>query len=793
MTALPFNPMNGASPQPMMPVGQARPPMAPGMAMQAPQPPPPPEPDPRAWAKAWKRPEEWTDDYLLTKFTGWDKTDNAHWKDWKDEAKVNYDMVAGRQLPDDAKAANEEAGLVSITINKIDATVSAVSGSEMTNQQETKFYPRETSTRGPDGRLQDVAVNELLTGAADYVREESDQADEESEAFRDTLICGLGVTEGRMDYDVDPDGMAVVERCDPIEFRIQAGAQRPNAADATRITREKPFSKDDAKSRFGVEEGGKQPSWEKGAHDNNPGSAYKGNSGETTNADDVWICEYQWWELEKLHKVLNPITQQIEELTEAEFAQIIQLMPELEANSASLRVRRYYRAFRCGDQILEVTPLPDEEFTYKFITGKFDRNKKVWYGLVRAMVDPQRLLNKQISQTQRIVDTNAKGGLLAEVDAFEDPQEAEANWAASDTIVWTKAGKLQSGAVMPKPIAPTPAGIDKLLMIANEAIPSTSGVNAEMLGIVDRQQAGVVDVARKEAAYGVLQAFFRGLKRYRKQRGRHTLKLITRYMSDERLIRINGRNGSVQYLPLVRQPSTAKFDVIVDDAPAGPNQKEKVMSWLMMVGAPLLARMNLPPQILFKFMEFSPLPSSLVQEIQQEYQKIPPVTDPNQLKAQAETQIEQMRLQMEAQSRQQDSMLKMQEAQFNAQIAQREAMAQLQLEQSKNAAAIQLQERMAAMQAETDRRAAEQKIAIEAQKADILAELQRMKSESEMAIATMKAQMEAQLKRDQFEFEKGLMVEQQSFDQEMAKKEAAAGAASRGSGTDKVQFGGDPG
>lgn len=651
---------------PPQPNGMAQPPpqMGPVPMQQAPAPMVlPPEPDPRAWAKAWKRPVEWTDAFLLSRFYAWDKTDNAHWRDWKAEARTNYDMVAGRQLPDEAKDANEEAGLVSITINKIDATVSAVSGSEMSNQQEVKFYPREISTRGPDGKLQDVAVNELLTGAAEWLRDETDQGDEESEAFRDTLICGIGVTDGRMSYDLDPEGMAIpAERCDPLEFRIDAAARRPNAADARRITREKAFPKEEAKEKFGVEEGGRNPSWEKGAHENNPGEAYKGSNSETANSDDVWVCEYQWWELETLHKVVNPQTGQIEELTEEEFGKLIRVMPQFEAESASVRVRRYYRAFRCGDRVIEVTPLPDEEFTYKFITGKLDRNEGVWYGLVRAMVDPQRLLNKQISQTQRIVDTNAKGGLIAEVDAFEDPDQAQLDWAASDTIVWTKAGKLQSGAVIPKPIAPTPAGIDKLLMIANEAIPGTSGVNAEMMGIVDRQQAGVVDVQRKEAAYGVLQAFFRSLKRYRRQRGRHTLKLITRYMSDERLIRIVGRNGNVQYLPLVRQPSTVKYDVIVDDAPTGPNQKEKVFQFLMMFGAPVLSKLNLPPDVWLKFLEFSPLPTSLVAEVQQMVQQMPKGPDPEAIKAQGEA----ARLQADMQKMQADMQANQMKAQIDA-------------------------------------------------------------------------------------------------------------------------------
>lgn len=752
----------------------------------------PPAPSPQAWAKSWKRPESWTDTYLIDKFNIWDKDDNAHWSEWKDEARINYDMVAGRQLPDDAKDENEEKGLVSITINKIDATVSAVSGSEMSNQQDVKFYPREMSTRGPDGRLQDVAVNEILTGAGDWVREESDAVDEESEGFRDCLICGIGVTDGRMSYDVDPEGMAVTERCDPLEFRIQAGAQRPNASDATRITREKAFPKDEAKDRFGVNEGSKQPSWARVPHETNPGQAYKAGESETAGKDDVWICEYQWWELEKVHKVLNPVTGALEELSDEEFSRLITVAPQLQDNAASYRTRRYYRAFRCGDQVLEVTPLPDEEFTYKFITGKFDRNKKVWYGLVRAMVDPQRLLNKQISQTQRIVDTNAKGGLVAETDAFEDPQEAENEWAASDSIVWAKPGAVSGGKIIPKPVSPTPAGIDKLLMIANEAIPATSGVNAEMMGIVDRQQAGVVDVTRKEAAYGVLQAFFRSLKRYKKQRGRHLLKLITRYMSDNRLIRIVGRTGNVQYLPLVRQPDTIKYDVIVDDAPTGPNQKDKVFQFLVQFGGPLLARLNLPPQIMFKFLEFSPLPSALIAEIQQEIAKMPPQQDPAAQKAQHEMQLGQMKMQMDGQKAQSDAQIKYQSAQMDAQLQLQQAQAELQLERERNSASLQQQQAMNQMQAETDRRAAEQKIAIESQKADILAQLQRMQTEAEMRLAQDKADREAQLKMMQFNFEAKLQEQEQAFNQRLAERQAAHDQKIEAKQT-STQFGGQVG
>lgn len=644
--------------------------MPPGMSPMWQPPMSAPQPAPQPQKRKYERPAWMTDEYLLTKFSRWDKDTNSHWSAWRSEARTCYDVTAGRQWEKGAEDDAKDKSITIVSINKTDATVSAICGSEMTNRQEVRYYPRETSTRGPDGQLSDVVVNEVFTAAAEWVRDECDAADEESEAFRDVLICGLGALETRMDYETDPEGMAIVQRIDPLEIYIDSASRRGNAVDARYIRRERGFPKDEARERFGIEEGGQAPQGDRNPHDNYAGSPYKGGEGETRNNDDVWICEYQWFELERVVQVVDPATQEIIQLTPQEFEKAQSFLPSL--NAQQMKVRRYYRAFSVGDAILECTPLPDEEFTLKVITGKLDRNHGVWYGVVRALIDPQRLLNKQVSQIQRIIDTNAKGGLLAETGVFEDFEQAKEDWAASDSIVEVAEGSLAQTRVIPKPISGYPAGIDKLLMVALDAVPGTSGVNNEMLGLIDREQAGVVDVQRKEAAYGVLKCFFNSLRRYRKEHGRHLLKLIQKYMTNGRLIRIVGRTGAVSYLPLIRDPNTAKFDTIIDEAPTGPNQKDKVFQFLAMFGGPLLGKLNLPPQIMLKFLEFSPLPSALVAEIMQEVKSMPPQPNPDEEKAKGEAAKAQATLQQTQMQMQMDQQRMQMEAQVNTMKMQME-------------------------------------------------------------------------------------------------------------------------
>jgi hypothetical protein len=267
----------------------------------------------------------------------------------------------------------------------------------------------------------------------------------------------------------------------------------------------------------------------------------------------------------------------------------------------------------------------------------------------------------------------------------------------------------------------------------DEAVPGVSGVNKEMLGVVERDQAGILDHQRKQAAYAVLAGFFDSLRRYRRQQGRHLLKLITKYMSDGRLIRIVGRQGNVQYLPLIRDPDVSKYDVIVDEAPAGPNQKERTFMFLQSpFGAEVMK--NAPPQIQLKFLEYTPLPVSLVSDIQKMAEEMPEQKDPALVKAEMDAQIRQQQMKMDGEEAVATFQMKKQEAEATLAAKREEAAAMIALKREDAAATIQVMREKA--QAEYD-------LAI--QKAESEKQLALLKMQAEFDLAQQKMEMEEEL------------------------------------------------
>lgn len=554
-----------------------------------------------------------------------------HAEPWQKESGGYYDLYAGRQWSDEDRQILETQLRPVVTFNRIAPVIDSMIGLEMNDRKMVQYYPR---------TLGDAAINELYTSAAMYVREQTDAEDEESDAFLDLAICGMGWTDTHLVQDEDTQGRLdiKIDRIDPKEMSWDPNSKKRNLADARYLVRIRELPLVEADGMFpDFDPEQLNASW---ASNTNAQELYDQpqkylfnmdrSTVESRNRQKVTIVEIQWWEKRTYWKVLDPTTNQITHFDDASYKVATKRWGDLSKQMMAITgqglppvqaapyKRKIYRRAFIGNEILKISPLPcPYSFSWNCMTGKRDRNKRHWFGLVRAMKDPQEWANKWLSQILHIINSNAKGGLMAPKGAFEDWRKVEQNWSRPDFITWTKDANAM-GAIKQRDQVQFPQGLYQLLDFAVSSIRDVNGFNLELLGMADRDQPASLEYQRRQSGMTVLAQFFNALRQYRKRQGRSMLYMIQKWLGDGRLIRITTDNGDQQYIPLLQNADeeVLEYDVVVDEAPTNPNQKEQVWGMLVQM-IPFLQQAQLPGQVWADLIRFSPLPSSLASKIGQ--------------------------------------------------------------------------------------------------------------------------------------------------------------------------------
>jgi hypothetical protein len=541
------------------------------------------------------------DDELIKQISKDIRDSENHLRGWLDEAKSCYDYFAGNQWDEKDIATLAKDNRPVVVFNRIARTINAVSGLELQNRQEVNFSARQVDDNG---------ASQVLSAAAKWARDNCDAEDEESEAFQDNLICGMGWTETRVEYDTNLNGAIAVDRIDPLMMRYDQNARKRNLDDRRWNALLKDMTREEFKEfwpdfdpQFATSYTENQDS----IHDSTLAFQYNNDQSDPLRSQkSVRVIQYQYWCREKVYRVVQK-DGSIEEFTEENFNKNKDFIESEKLTYTDQPKKIFKQVFINGKQILEQGKCPVDGFTFRCNTGLRNRNKNNWFGLVSLMKDPQQWANKWLSQIMFIINSNAKGGVMFESGSFRNIRQAEEQWSSPSGMIELNPGTLAQGKIQQREAPRYPDGIDKLLQIAMQNINDIPGVNLELLGVANREQAGYLEAQRKEAGVTILATFFDSLRRYRKEQGRILAKFIKQYISDGRLIKIMGKDGA-KFVPIYEKQFDFEYDIIVDDSPTSPNMKDKIFSIISTLLPTLIqANIPIPPDII----DYAPIPEDL--------------------------------------------------------------------------------------------------------------------------------------------------------------------------------------
>lgn len=565
------------------------------------------------------------------------------WEDqseWRVKARRAYKFESGKQWEENDEARLQELKRACFTFNRIKPMIKAVRGMEIGNRQEIKCTPRASENNGVSG------VFDLLVK---WARDEGGLAEEESDAWRDLLICGMGWTATAMDYSEGKDGKIFVERVSPLDMIWDTSARRQNLRDARFKGRiltmsaadfDRKFSKFGSENAFGTVFGVGGIDMENAGRPNGNRSegSYSAANQTLTSANtesfgrkkQIVVAQYEYCTYEPKFYVANPLNPgPLEEYDAEKFAGIEDKLsaegwvfyergvsgpPEGNPKAipyVKLDHKHWYRAFFTGSDLIEnnVNPDPDNG-TLHAMTGEREEETGYFFGVVENAEDPQMLLNKVISAMVDIFNFGGKDGLMAERGAFVNWDQAQRDYTRFDRMIELAPGG--GDLIQKRTPGQMPATAPAIVDLAINGLPATTAINVETVGITGKDQPGILEQTRKQSTMAALSSFFDALRAYRIEAARTMLFFLRNYFDAATIAGICGSNTTPEAIQAMKASDVLSYKIVVGDAPNNPNQRDAVlkvtMDWVQF--DPTMAAFLLPEMV-----PYLPLPEPLIQKL----------------------------------------------------------------------------------------------------------------------------------------------------------------------------------
>lgn len=567
---------------------------------------------------------------------------------WRRAAQEDYDFVAGKQWKEEDIRAFEASGRPAITINRIKPLINVLSGYQRLNRYDIDFLPRTGD---------DIDICQVRKGITKYVMDRCDYDSQESEAFLDAAVGGLGWLDVGYKFDDElQDGEAYVKREDPFGIYVDPEAHKPDFSDAKYICRAKwvdkeelisvyPDKREEIEAQYSVYDPAEQE-----VEDSRPDPLW-------FKADIKKVRMVECW-----YKTKKKVTMFFlqdgsmvpqEGVTVDMFLQG-QIVGQDKISVSQVRVCSFFDTVLLEDidspyQHGEIPLVPIT--CYSFGAGDLPA------GLVRDLKDPQREINRRRIQVLHILNTSGNGGGWIEEDAMNNDQKAEfeRKGAIPGHFSEVRPGAISQGKIMERGMQNPPAAVIQAETQATQDLTAISGINEALMGVdIPNQSSGrAIELKQKQAITHIAPMFDRLRKAKKKiayllwgKRGHAGV--IPQFYTEDKVYRIEGANGQefirvneqvIEQDPLgntiyrtLNDLSQGEFDIVISDTEASTTQRQAQM-WSLVDA---VSKLQVPGDLVFDIiLDLSDLPNK--EDIKQRWQQR---QDQQAQQAQAQMQLE---------------------------------------------------------------------------------------------------------------------------------------------------------
>ena len=486
-------------------------------------------------------------------------------------------MGKGQQWDQDVKASLNEAGKPTYEINEIKPAVNIALGYQINNRMDVALYPRSGSADEAQAEIKSKVLRQIMDNNQFKWRE--------TEVVQDGLIQQRGYFDLDVVFNDNMQGDINITVLDPLDVRPDPDAKSydPDEWNFVIITRwwtldmiEQAYGR---AARLEVESSYENAAdWGDNSADEKR-NTFGGNEGaqaccEIAGIRRVRIIDRQFWVFEMTSVLISPEG----DIRTRDSFQDEEIPKYIAAGWLMVKkmMRRVRRVISTSKHTLFDAYSPIDHFTVVPYFPFFRRGKTS--GMVDDAISPQEMLNKSVSQFQHIINTSSNSGWMVEKGSLANMtiEDLEERGAETGLVIEYNQGMQKPEKIRPNDV---PQGVDRFIDRSLLAIRDVTGINESMLD-PGKNQSGVAIQARQFIAQQQLAVPLDNMARTRYMLWCRALKIVKKYMHDERIIRIADKDidGSDIYTPIVinqrmedgsiaNDMTAGEYDIIITDKP----------------------------------------------------------------------------------------------------------------------------------------------------------------------------------------------------------------------------------